>query len=179
LKLGNQYIISFAGLKEGEHNFEFDFGQEFFDEHTLLEARGGKVKAIVILNKKATMLTLDFSISGFLEIQCDRCLDYFNYPIRYQGDLVVKFGDQPSASTDEIWIIPTSEHELDLKQYFFECIGLCLPISRIHPENADDESSGCNADMLKRLNLHAAGDEENTDPRWDKLKNLLNNTNTN
>ncbi|MBN1949676.1 MAG: DUF177 domain-containing protein [Bacteroidales bacterium] len=172
LKLGNQYIISFTGLIEGEHSFEFDFKQEFFDEYELLNARSGNLNALVILYKKTNMLSLDVSLKGYLEVQCDRCLDFFRLPIQYQGELVVKFGEDSSGGNDEIWIVPPGEHQLKLQQYFYECIGLCLPISRMHPDHADG-TSGCNEDMLRRLNSHSHDiHEEENDPRWNKLKDI-------
>ena len=179
LKLVNQYIIPFTSLKEGEHKFTFDFEKRFFDEHDVLEVAGGKLEANVLLDKKPTLLSLEFAIDGQVEIRCDKCLDYFNFPIRYRSDLVVKFDTDTSAGTDEIWILNPGEHELNLEQYFFECVGLCLPIQRIHPENALGITS-CNPEMLKILESYSSVrlTETEPDPRWDKLKNL-NDTNNN
>jgi uncharacterized metal-binding protein YceD (DUF177 family) len=71
-----------------------------------------------------------------------------------------------------------NEHELDLMQYFLECICLSLPIKRIHPDDISG-NSGCNSEMLNILNAHKSsttGEKSENDPRWDKLKDLLNNT---
>ena len=180
LKLGNQYIIPFSGLKEGEHDFRFDFSPEFFDEHEVLEAESGTLTATVLLDKKPSLLDLQISIEGIIRIRCDRCLDMFDFPIHYQGDLVVKFGEDLNAGTDEIWILHPSEYELDLEQYFFECIGLCLPIKKVHPDRQDG-GAGCNTEMLRILGSHGRSEEipEEPDPRWNKLKNILNDTNNN
>jgi uncharacterized protein len=123
---------------------------------------------------------LKLELSGFLKIQCDRCLEHFQLPINYLGDLVVKFDEDTTASTDEVWILPPNENTLDLEQYFYECIGLCIPIQRVHPEN-EDGSTGCNPTMINILRTHSIHDDnhEESDPRWNKLKDLLNNLNTN
>jgi len=180
LKLVNQYIIPFAGLKEGYHEFSFAFDKKFFDEYTVLEAREGFVEALVMLEKKDSVLTLRIFMTGSLELQCDRCLDYFQFPIEYQGTLIVKFGRDTYSSTDEIWILDPSEHELNMEQYFFESIGLCLPIQRTHPQNSDHTFT-CNQNMLKILETldHPDKRQNDPDPRWNKLKELLNDTNTN
>jgi uncharacterized protein len=180
LKLVNQYIIPFTGLKEGNHKFTFEFKKEFFESHEVLEARDGDVNADVTLNKLPTMLTLGIIISGSLEIQCDRCLEYFNFPVYYTGELVVKFGEDTSFSNDEIWIVSPNETELNLDQYFFECIGLCIPIQRVHPESDDDQNS-CNKAMIDLLqtHMHTKNEPDGPDPRWSKLKELLNDINTN
>jgi uncharacterized protein len=180
LKLVNQYIIPFTGLKDGIHEFKFNFGKAFFDSYEVLEASDGDVEATVQLTRMPTMLTLELSMNGYLEIQCDRCLEYFRLPISFSGNLVVKYGEDTSASTDEIWIIHPSENTLNLEQYFFECIGLCIPIQRVHPEN-NDKSSGCNPEMIDILQTHFAAEkkQDKSDPRWNKLKDLLNDINTN
>ena len=178
VKLVNQYIIPFTGLKEGNHEFSFTFDKKFFDEFIVLEIREGFVTADVQLEKKSSMLALEIKMSGKIQIQCDRCLDYFFFPIEFGGDLLVKFGSDTSSGTDEIWILDPNEHELDLKQFFFECLGLCIPIQRVHPENPDG-SSQCNRDMIGILKTHYKKEQhkQETDPRWDKLKDLLNDNN--
>jgi len=178
VKLVNQYSIPFTGLKEGEHEFIFYFGEKFFNKYEVLEAREGKLKALVFLVKKPNMLRLDIQLRGTLDLQCDRCLETFSYPIAYSGSLIVKFGLNIEESTDEIWVVNPNEHELDLEQYFFECIGLSLPIQKIHPDDLSG-NSGCDTEMLKILNAYkisSTGEKTENDPRWDKLKDLLNNT---
>lgn len=178
MKLVNQYIIPFSGLKEGEHEFTFNFNQAFFEKYSALEARNSNIEAVVWLEKKPSLLNLDIRLKGNLEIQCDRCLDYFEMPIQYDGHVVVKFSEDTRAETDEIWILPPNSFELNMEQYFFECIGLCIPIQRFHPEN-DNQTSACNQEMLNLLESHqqSSNSTENADPRWIKLKQLLNNTN--
>jgi uncharacterized protein len=175
LKLINQYIIPFKGLTDGEHDFQFDLGKRFFDEHELLEARDGKIVFFITLVKKPQVLTLNVVMTGWMLVQCDRCLEYINFPVNYKGQFVVKFSEDIVESTDEIWVLHPDDHELDLKQYFFDCAGLSLPLQKFHPDNSDG-SFGCDQEMLKIINLHSLSniDHEEIDPRWNKLKNLLN-----
>ena len=180
LKLVNQYIIPFSGLKEGIHEFTFVFGNEFFEEHEVLEVYSGDLKAMVLLEKKANLLNLSVKIDGSVEIQCDKCLESFNFPIRYRGNLLVKFGNNPEQGTDEIWVLRPEEHTLNLEQYFFECIGLSLPIQRNHSEKPDG-TTDCNPEMLRILKSYSSQQQAiaGPDPRWDKLKSFLNDINTN
>ena len=73
-----------------------------------------------------------------------------------------------------------NESEIDLKQYFFECIELSLPLQKVHPDNPDG-SIGCDQEMLRIIKNHSINDskEEEIDPRWNKLKDLLNDINNN
>ena len=180
LKLVTQYIIPFSGLKEGNHKFLFTFDKKFFDDYPVLEARKGLIEAVVDLEKKISLLTLHISMKGSLELQCDRCLDYFDFPIDFEGDMIVKFGKDTYSSTDEIWILDPNDHELNLEQYFFESIGMCLPIQRIHPQSPDNKIS-CNQEMLKLIETFHNPDrmQGDPDPRWNKLKEILNDTKKN
>jgi uncharacterized protein len=181
LKLVNQYIIPFKGLTDGEHEFQFDLGKRFFDEHELLEASEGNIVFLVSLTKKPQLLSLNIRMSGSMLIQCDRCLEYFNYPVSYTDKFIVRFSETEKESTDEIWIVHPNEHEIDLKQYFFDCVGLSLPLQKVHPDNSDG-NFGCNQEMLKIIKMHSLSDskdEEEIDPRWNKLKDLLNDININ
>lgn len=178
LKLADQYNIRFAGLREGSHKFSFVCDKRFFDNYPVLEARDGIVNVSVTLEKGSNMLSLQIEMDGYLEIQCDRCLDYFKLPLRYSGNLVVKFSEDKNGGTEELWVMDPGEYQLEMKHHFFECIGLCLPIQRMHPTDKQGNPA-CNDDMLELLQQHhhSKKDENEGDPRWNKLKDLLNNNN--
>ena len=75
--------------------------------------------------------------------------------------------------SDDMLILADSENEVHLDQLIYEYIHLALPIQRIHPEI--DGISGCNPEMMEKLDTHNADDPENAsvDPRWEKLKGLI------
>jgi uncharacterized metal-binding protein YceD (DUF177 family) len=157
-------------------------GKAFFEEHEVLEAKDGLIKVSVLLNKKSQLLSFGIVMEGYIEIPCDRCLEYFKYEINLDNELVVKFSDDSDESDEEVWYISPGEHEINLAQYFFDSIAIAIPLQKIHPVNPEDGSDGCDQEMLKILNKHAFSDnskENDNDPRWDKLKNLLNDYNNN
>ena len=179
LKFGNQYIIQFKGLKEGKHPFSFDITKPFFEEYQVLEVVDGRISVEVVLNKKSQHMELDIRIDGFVNVQCDRCLDYFDLPIDYEEKIYVKFSDQPLNNIDNIIELHPNEYELNLKQYLFESIGLSIPYKKVHPENKNGKA-GCNKEMISKLEaLRSSGEQHNDDidPRWDKLKNIIVNKN--
>lgn len=180
MKRVDQYIIPFKGLKDGEHVFDFRIDQKFFDAHEVLEAERGEVEARILLRKTPSVLSLTTSVKGCLHVSCDRCLDYFDHPVRFQGELLIKFGENTGDSTDEIWILSPSENELDMEQYLFECISLSLPIQRFHAED-ENGVSACDPEMLEKLDdlSSAVKSHGDPDPRWNRLKHLLNDTNKN
>jgi len=151
LKIDAQYIIQFKGLKEGVHDFSFTIDKPFFEAFEYLSIPDGLVKVKVELDKKTTFLDLNISLRGEIQVQCDLCLDYFSLPIRYNGQIVVRFSETEKEPDEEvIWLHP-DEHELNLKHYLYECISLSIPIRKVHPDLPDGEP-GCDPDMLKKLN---------------------------
>lgn len=177
LKFDNQYIIRFKGLKEGIHNFKFAINKEFFMKFDALEARDGTVEVIANLIKRSEFLTLDILIKGTVEVQCDRCLEYFNYPIEYSSILVVKFSENSSEQSDDMIILNPNDNELNLTHHIYEFISLAIPYRKIHPESADGKSL-CKSDMLQRIReFEVKQDEEAIKTNWEKLKYYFANNN--
>ena len=80
-------------MTDGEHDFQFDVGKKFFDEHELLEAKDGSIVFVVSLLKKPQLLLLDIQMSGTLLIRCDRCLEYFEFPVSFSDNIIIKFSE--------------------------------------------------------------------------------------
>ena len=171
------FTIPFRGLKVGQHSFDFEIDNEFFERFEESEIKEGNFSATVEIDKRATHLDLLIKISGTALISCDRCLEIFSYPINCKNRLIVKFGEEDSDDADVIFILP-DEHELDLEQHFYDFIHLALPIRRVHQPDENGKVD-CNPEMIKKLNELLIDEEKHndTDPRWDELKRLMNNKN--
>lgn len=163
------YEIPYTGLKLGKHNFRFEIGNKFFEAFEYSEVEKGELVAAVELEKQSTMLVLNFHISGTVNTICDRCTEPIDVPVSAEERLIVKFGDEPFEDTDEIIVLPPSEHKVKLGQFLFEFIELNMPQKRIHEEGK------CNREMIAALNEHRVEDGDVTDPRWEALKALKNN----
>lgn len=168
-----QYAIPFKGLKEGKHDFNFVVDNSFFEQFESSEVKRGLVNVQVELIMHSQFLELQFDINGKITVNCDRCLEPFVTRITHQAMLYIRFGEKTLEQSDELLILADSENEVPLDQLLFEYIHLALPIQRIHPEI--DGISGCNPEMMEKLNAHDADDTENAseDPRWEKLKGLI------
>ncbi len=179
MKVVNQYIIPFKGLKEGNHNYDFVIGKLFFEEYLLSVIPSGQITAKVELLKRSTFLELNVTLIGVVQLQCDRCLELFDFDLEYYGDFVVKFKEEPEEPDEDIMYIHPNDDFLDLTQYFIDSIGLSIPIQKIHPEK-EDGLPGCDEEMLKIIDKHSnyeQKDPNEVDPRWSKLKDLLNGEN--
>lgn len=173
--MGNlkKYTIKFRELELGEHNFEFTINDTFFEHFEKSELHEGSLIANVRLLKENRLITLYISIEGNVKVMCDRCLDYFDFPIHYEGVLYLNL--DPLYEEDRVDMINIKENEgkVNLAQRFYENIHLTLPLKRVHPDDKEGNST-CNKEMLNLLEKYNKGDEEETiDPRWEKLRNIF------
>ena len=173
----SQYTLPFSGLGEGKHQFDFAINDRFFAEFETSEIKKGDLKVQVELEKRSTHLRLSFSISGVVELTCDRCLENFNYPLESTRGLLVKFSEKPIEDEAELIYLHPTDFQVEIAQYIYEFVILSLPIRRIHPDGEDGESL-CDPVMLKKLEelrYHSKTFDEPVDPRWKDLKKFSNN----
>lgn len=169
------YAIKFVGLKQGLHHFDYKINNTFFDEFNYKEFQHSDIQVDVHLNKKNTQLEFDFYIKGVVKVECDLTLEPFDLEIENSLSILVKFGDEFEEVDEKLVIIPRGDYEFQLEQYIYECVLLALPSKRVHPGVKDGT---LDSEILEKLNRHSVDrqhkkEENTTDPRWDKLKNLL------
>lgn len=131
---------------------------------------------VVVLTKNPDMMELRLDIMGSVEVPCDRCLESFDQPVQIAETLFVKFAGESIEQMEDLLILSEKEHELDISGYIYEYIILHLPYQRIHPDDSHGRSM-CNKEMIKHLEEYLTDHEtkEHSDPRWEKLRSLLNN----
>jgi uncharacterized protein len=168
------FTIPLSGLKEGRRTYTFEIGKGFFELFDGSEIKEGILTALVELDRRSSHIDLKFRITGKVRISCDKCLEFFMYPVDCENRLLVKLGKNWDENDPDMLTIPADEHELDIKQYIYEFIHLALPIQRIHPVDKKG-NSGCNREMLKKISEHSVNSHSDTDPRWEELKKLMNN----
>lgn len=169
------YSISYKGLKLGEHSFDFDIKNDFFTEFPEGEVKEGTLTAKILMNRQSNLLEFDVVITGKVKVTCDRCLEQFYLPIEYKGYLLAKIGNEPIEDEADLIFLTEDDHEVNLAQYLYESIHLSLPLKRYHGlrgTNIED----CDQEMLKYIKFEEDEPTE-IDPRWQALKDLLNNNN--
>lgn len=172
-----EYTIPFAGLKIGEHLFDFEITNTFFEHFGYTEFNSVKIKLNVVLEKKTTLLDITLHFDGFVGVNCDTTNEPFDQKILEEYHFVVKFGKEYNDDIDDLLILPYGNHEVNIQQYVYESIVLSLPSRRIHPGIANGTLKSEIFEKLEELSpketKEVQPEDENTDPRWDKLKNLL------
>ena len=170
-----EFDIPFVGLKDGKHRFDYQIDNLFFEAFNFDEFNNANVKVAVTLDKKSTMLELNFQNKGSVNINCDLSNEPFDQKIKSNFNLVVKFGDEYNDENEELLIIPHGEFKVNIAQYIYETIVLSVPAKRIHPGIEDGSLSSTILEKLEELHPKEEKnkDNEDTDPRWDQLKKLL------
>ena len=172
-----EFLIPFVGLKLGKHHFEYQINNTFFENFEYDEYQNSDIKVAVVLEKKSNMLELSFKHKGTVNVPCDLTGEDFDLPIKGKMKLIVRFGEEFNNDNEELLILPFGEFEIDIIQYIYEMIVLSVPLKRVHPGVKDGSLKTEALDKLQELQVKEADKKENKeediDPRWDKLKQLL------
>lgn len=178
MKKLNEFLIPFIGLKLGKHQFEYQINKAFFESFDYDEFESADIKVSVVFDKKNTMLELNFKHKGTIYVPCDLTNEMFDFPIKGKLKVIVQFGEEYNDDNDELLILPHGEHEINIAQIIYEMIALSIPFRKVHPGVKDGT---LDSEALRKLNELRVEEikeenkntEDNIDPRWDKLKQLL------
>ena len=176
MKNTKEYLIPFIGLKLGKHHFEYQISNAFFEIFDYTEYQNSNIKVNVVLEKKSTLLELSFKHKGVVNVPCDLTSEDFDLPIKGTMKLIVRFGEEFNDENETLLILPHGEFEIDIAQYIYEMIVLSVPLRRVHPGVKDGSlktEALTKLNELKVMEVKKENKEENIDPRWDKLKQLL------
>ena len=165
------FDITFSGLSLGEHLFTFDVDDSFFDLFGYTDAEQLAGNVTMTMNKHNTFLELTFNFEGSIAAICDRSGLPFTEQLSNQFELLVKFGEAFNDDDDEQLILPQGEFQVNVAQYIYELIVLSIPQKHIHP---DVESGKIVPEFEVEDENELTEENEEIDPRWDKLKDLLN-----
>ena len=176
MKKDRQYKIDIFGLKIGSHDFDFEFDETIFENDEMSLTDLGKGTCKVTLDKKETLISMDFEIKGSIQLVCDRSLDTFDFELNLNENITLKYGEEFDDSRDDLWIIPDTQESINIKSCIYEFVSVAVPMKKLHPkfEHAEEEeglefvySSDDEEPIIEEKN-------EIVDPRWEALKNIKN-----
>ncbi|MDD2525683.1 MAG: DUF177 domain-containing protein [Bacteroidales bacterium] len=182
------YKVSLKGIQPDIQELDFDLDQAFFQAIDSPEVSKGVFHVHVLIKNKPDRFEFVFDINGYALVPCDRCLDDLKIQVSTKETLYVKFGEESADDGDNVVVIPEHEGVINIAWFLFEFIALQIPIKHVHP------TGECNKPMLSKLRKFRVVDEndseeseeepfddeesddiENVDPRWEKLKNIIDN----
>lgn len=176
MKALKAYAIPFIGLKVGEHHFDYQIDNTFFQNFEYDEFNAVNVKVDLKLEKKTTFLELYFSVLGSVNVNCDITNEPYDQTIDDKFKLVVKYGDEYNYDNEDILILPHGDYEINVAQFIYELIVLAVPAKRIHPGIEDGTLQSDILSKLEELSPKQGKEiksSEDIDPRWNNLKKLL------
>ena len=170
--------------------YEFVLDNLYFAHIDGPEVQKGKVNVELTVKRTSRAFELSFQTDGVVWVPCDRCLDEMEQPVSSSDKLMVKFGHEYAEEGDNLIVMPEEEGEINVAWFMYVFIALSFPMNHVHGPGK------CNKTMTSKLSKHlrtnadedgdetfeVAGDdivveeaEEQTDPRWNELKKILDN----
>ncbi len=172
MKSLSPYLIKFSGLKEGTHFFNYELNNKFFKNFDYYDFLDAKFFVKLELEKQSTLLNLKFLFNGNVKVQCDVSMESFNLDLETEHGVVVKFKENIISTDDKVIFLPIGSHTVDVSHLIYESIILAIPQKKVHPGIKNGTLKSEIVEKLKELKPKK-NFKEKTDPRWDKLKDLL------
>ncbi|CAN5243579.1 DUF177 domain-containing protein [soil metagenome] len=190
MKALNKYNIDIYRLSNGTHDYIFEIDDTFFQSFESEIINKSKAEAKVVLRKTDSLIEATFLIEGTVELECDRSLELFDYPISTKDRILYKYGEEEMEMDDDIYIITKLTQKINVAQHVYDFINMAVPMKKISPKYQDDDeddsdvklvytSGGNYDDETESEEISDDETEDELDPRWAILKNLKNNSNDN
>lgn len=165
-----EYIIEYAGLPVGEHQFDFDIDNEFMQQYSENTYENTiQIQASITLIKHNHTLQAKVKLQGNISVVCDKCLIPYSYPIQTESLLLVQ-KRHPENSTDEILMVEENDNKINFSQYLYETISLALPYKIVPCEMF--ENVKCDEEVLEKIQKNLP-DENKFNTFADLIKNKL------
>jgi uncharacterized metal-binding protein YceD (DUF177 family) len=164
------YSIPINGLNLGVHKYEFTIDKSFFNQFENSPIHEGTVEVLINLEKDSSMITVDFVIEGFMNTDCDRCLQPIKLPLKKEYQILIKYAEEAREEA-EIVYIPEDTASINMAKYIYEFVVLSIPMNKVY-ECEEDVNAPCDEEMLKFLSHE--DDQSKDNPIWEELKNLGN-----
>lgn len=177
MKQLRQFEIAFVGLKPGEHTFEYQVTDSFFENYGPQDFSDCKATVKLTLDKKSDFFLLKFEIGGSVSVICDRCGQPFDLQLWDEFTQVVKMVENPEEiegdEDPEVSYISRTESHLNVGEWIYEFINLSIPMQKIHPDV--DGKSTCDPKVLEMLDQMNKQTDAQDNPIWKDLDKFRSN----
>lgn len=158
-------------LPEGQSNKTLELDADALDLGEDVTFKGGVLE--IDFYRTEQFIRAQFEVEATVELICDRSLDAFDHKVHQNYEVLFK-ADEIEESADENGAVRSYDHasqQIDLEQDVRDTILLNLPTKKLHPRFLDE-----NGNPKEVLNEQFGDipdeDEDQIDPRWEKLKDL-------
>lgn len=180
MKALREFDVHIFKLSNGEHSYQFEISDSFFELFENDTFSKGKLIANVSLQKSDSMIQMNFHIEGTIELTCDRSLELFDQPVSFDSRMIFKYGDEEKELSEDVMVINKDCQTINLADLLNEFIGLEIPMKKLHPkfqeeeEENDDEFIMVYSSEQDDVASDEQQEEQDVDPRWAALKKLKN-----
>jgi len=165
-----QFDIKYGSLALGKHQMEVEINNTFFEKYKNVDIKNVDIQVVITIERKETMVFLNFDMQGFIVSFCDICLENLTIPISKQELLILKkTGTARENNNENIVFVGEKEYFYNIEQLLYEYIVTYIPIRKVHQGTGKET---CNLDMLKRIEEAKNGSQSQKDERWEVLKEI-------
>ncbi len=171
------FRIPIMSLENKVYEYQMEGNSDFFEAFEQDWIKKGAFKVVVKLDKSPTMIQVYLHINAELQMICDRSLEVFDYPIEVNEKLIFKFADYSEDMGDNLFLLDRKEPYLDLSQDIYDFIAVQVPMKKLHPRFVNKNDNSLDDEFLYTTETEEEFEqnEQETDPRWNILKNLTDN----
>ena len=168
MNLLNQFMIDIGKLAVGQYDYSFKISDEFFElfDYSLVDQ--GDLTVKLHLEKKTSFVSLNYEISGSVELVCDRSLEKYDHQINTENKVILKYGEEEKELTEEIEVIPFNTQKFDVSRHIYEFISVAVPMKKLHPRYLDESPE----DQVIYSSSNDEEEDQELDPRWSELRKL-------
>lgn len=161
--------ISLSSLREGISEFEFHISGSAFEFREGIAFPDG-IEVKVNITPVGGDYLIDLRVRAEGGFVCDRCSEFFRQIIENKVQTIFTFDEEKiDEENDDIKLLLPSVHEIDISQEVRDALILSVPVKLLCRESCKGLCVQCGTN-LNRGSCQCIPD--NSDPRWDVLKNL-------
>lgn len=125
------------------------------------------VKLHFRFNKQHSGLQISCDVIAFARFQCDRSLEYFETELSSEYEMVFqhKIDEEREDVTGSLRRLKPSQNVIDVTSELRDTVLLSIPVKKLHPRFLKDG-------VVSGFEARFGDDSGQTDPRWEKLSKL-------
>ncbi len=178
MRKNKAFDIAFVGLKNGIHHFNYKINDEFFEQFKPQDFKESDLSVHLSMDKRERFFLLDFEITGSILTACDRCADIFSLEIWDEFPFTVKQVADPEMAQEEnedpnMAFIANQDTVMNVAKWIYDFSLLSIPMQKIHPDDADGNST-CNPKALEKLENLKREQNIEDNPIWKGLEQFRN-----
>lgn len=138
-----------------------------------LDKIGGKfvasIEGTLLVENTGTMFSGKGSLKTAIQLPCSRCLQEFIYPVATEFNVVLVENNKNIISNADEGFVMFDGDEANIDAEIQQAVFMALPLCPLCKDSCRGLCPVCGQDRNRQI---CQCEEDNTDPRWDKLKSI-------